>query len=165
MSAPPWVNVAASCQPPSMPWSSSQSVISSSRSEASSGLSGVALHTSSTAFSWNPIRLTSAARSDGPAAIMPSLDRIAGDPAAQRVGGADRRRGRVVQLVGEPGRQRAESEQPLPLTDRLLGVPGAEEQPFEQVGGHREPVGMSLAKLTESSRKNREGSVTRIELL
>ena len=44
----------------------------------------------------------------------------AGDPVAQRGGGPDRGRGRVVQLVGEPGRQRAEREQPLPLADDLL---------------------------------------------
>ena len=63
-----------------------------------------------------------------------------GDPLAQRGGGPHRGRGRVVQLVGQPGRQRAEREQPLPLADEPLAVPHAEEEPLEQVHRHREPL-------------------------
>ena len=44
----------------------------------------------------------------------------AGDPLAQRGGRAHRRRGRVVQLVRQAGRQRAEGEQLLALADDLL---------------------------------------------
>ncbi len=62
-----------------------------------------------------------------------------GDALAQRGRGTDRGRGRVVQLMGQPGRQRAEREQPLALADRRLGVLLAEEQPLKQVHRHREP--------------------------
>ncbi len=63
-----------------------------------------------------------------------------GDPFPQRRGRPYRGGGRVVQLVGEPGGQRAQRQQPLPLTDRLLGGPHAEEQPLQHVYGHREPL-------------------------
>ncbi len=62
-----------------------------------------------------------------------------GDPFPQRRRGPYRGRGRVVQLMGEPGGQGAQRQQPFPLTDRLLGGPHAEEQPFQHVHGHREP--------------------------
>ena len=55
--------------------------------------------------------------SSRPSASMRQLVPHAGDPLAQRRGGPDGGRGRVVQLVGEPGRQRAERQQPLPLAD------------------------------------------------
>ena len=64
----------------------------------------------------------------------------AGEPVAQRRGGP-RRGGRgVVQLVGQAGRQLAQGEQPLPLADQLGGVALPDEQPLEQVDGHRVPL-------------------------
>ena len=66
--------------------------------------------------------------------------------------------GRVVQLVGQAGRQRAEGQQPLPLADRLLGVLVAEEQPLQQVHRHREPFGHQLRRsIAASSTKKRDG--------
>ncbi len=62
-----------------------------------------------------------------------------GDPLPQRRRGPYRGGGRIVQLMGEPGGQGAQRQQPFPLTDRLLGGPHAEEQPLQHVHGHREP--------------------------
>ena len=133
---------AASSQPPVTPCSSSQSPSSSSRSAASIGGQRRAPR--------RPARRPppaarpascSAARSSLPAASIASLCRMPGDPVAQRGGGPDGRRGRVVQLVGQPGGQRAEREQPLALADRSrCAVAHAEEQALEQVHRHREPL-------------------------
>ena len=62
-----------------------------------------------------------------------------GDSFPQRSGGAYRSRGRIVELVGQPGGQRTQGEQSLALTDQAVGVLHPEEQPLEQVNGHREP--------------------------
>ena len=62
-----------------------------------------------------------------------------GEPVAQRGVGADRGGCRVVQLVGQPRRQRAEGQQLLALADDLLRVAHPEEQSLEQVDRHREP--------------------------
>ena len=61
-------------------------------------------------------------------------------PLLQGGGGAHRRGGGIVELMGKPGRERPEREQPLALRDGAL--PGREtlEQPGEQVLGHREPL-------------------------
>ena len=59
---------------------------------------------------------------------------------AQRVHRARRGRGRVVDLVGEPGRQRAEGDQRLLLPRHRLDVAGGEEQALDQVRPEREPV-------------------------
>ena len=66
------------------------------------------------------------------------------DPLAQRHRRADGGGGRVVQLVGQAGRQRAEREQPLALADRLARPLAAEPEPLEQVRRHREPLGHDL---------------------
>ena len=44
----------------------------------------------------------------------------------------------------QPGRQCAESQQPLTLADGFLGVLDAEEEALQQVHRHREPVGHQL---------------------
>ena len=66
------------------------------------------------------------------------------DPLAQRHRRPDGGRGRVVELVGQAGRERAEREQPLALADRLAGPLAAEPEPLEQVRRHREPLGHDL---------------------
>ena len=63
-----------------------------------------------------------------------------GHPVPERRGGPDRRRRRVVELVGKTGGQGTQREEPFPLPDRLLGVLDAEEQALEQVHGHGEPA-------------------------
>ena len=127
--AAPATKIGASSQPPATPWSSSQS---RERVLAVGGL-----HRAQLSAPWRPARRPPPAarpalqgrrgRARRPA-IMAELVPHPGDPLAQRGGGPDRGRGRVVQLVGQPGRQRAEGQQPLPLADRLLGVLDAEEQ-------------------------------------
>jgi hypothetical protein len=62
-----------------------------------------------------------------------------GDPVTQRCGGPHRGGGGVVQLVGEPGRQRPERQQLLALPDDVLGGAHAQEQALQQVDRHREP--------------------------
>ena len=98
-----------------------------------------------------------------PAAIMPSLCRIPATRSRSADGGADRGGGRVVQLVGEPGGQRPERQQPFPLADHLVGVLDAEEQALQQVHA---PSGTTRASPAAnsgaSSTKNRDGSVTRM---
>jgi hypothetical protein len=48
-----------------------------------------------------------------------------------------RRPRRVVELVGEPGRQRAERDQLVALPGLLLGVAQAQVDAVQQMGGHR----------------------------
>ncbi len=67
-----------------------------------------------------------------------------GEAFPQCGGGAHGGGSRVVELVGEPGGRRSERQQPLPLTDRLLGVLEPEEQALQQVDGHREPAAHDL---------------------
>ena len=62
------------------------------------------------------------------------------DAVAQGVGRASGRRGRVVELVGEPGGELAEGEQPLPLADHGVGVAQADEHALQQVHRHRVPL-------------------------
>ena len=76
VSSPAWTNVGASCQPSRMPWSSSQSLSSSSASDVSSGLSFGALETFSTARICRSMMDSRLARSNLPAAIIRSLPRI-----------------------------------------------------------------------------------------
>ncbi len=64
----------------------------------------------------------------------------AGEPVAQGRGGPGGRGRRVVQLVGEPGGQLAEREQPLPLPDQLGEVALPDEQALQQVDRHRVPL-------------------------
>ncbi len=137
---PPWTKTGASCQPSVQPWSSSQSVTSSSRSDVSIGSSCGALATRSAARC-----LQFDQRFQLGLVVLAAGDHLElaahpGDPLAQAGGGADRGGGRVVELVGQAGGQRAERQQPLALVDRLLGPLAAEEQPFEQVDRHREPL-------------------------
>ncbi len=61
-------------------------------------------------------------------------------PPAQLRRGPRCRRGRVVQLVAEVGRQRAEPGEVLALADGALAVADAEVQAVQQVHGHREVV-------------------------
>jgi hypothetical protein len=66
--------------------------------------------------------------------------RLASVSIPQGRGRPDSGSGRIVQLVSQPGRKRAEGEQPFPLSDGLLHVLDAEEQPFEHVQRHGEPL-------------------------
>ena len=99
----------------------------------------------------------------GPAAISRSLCRIPATRSRSAEVARTAADGRVVQLVGQPGRQRAERQQPLPLADHQLGVAVPEEQALQQVHGHREPVPHDRPNTSASSTKKRDGSVTRIE--
>nr|CAA9317813.1 MAG: hypothetical protein AVDCRST_MAG46-624 [uncultured Nocardioidaceae bacterium] len=63
----------------------------------------------------------------------------AGHPLTQLRRGAHRGRGRVVQLVCQVGRQRAELGEVLALPDLRLAVAHAQVQAVEQVHRHREP--------------------------
>ncbi len=137
---PPWTKTGASCQASGQPWSSSQSVTSSSASDVSIGSSFGALATCSTArccSSMSASRLAGSVLAPGEQAQLAAHP---GDPLAQARRRADGGGGRVVELVGQPRGQRAEREQPLPLADRLAGPLAAEEQPLEQVHRHREPL-------------------------
>ena len=107
------------------PWSSSQSPSSSSRvgglqrgerRARRATCSTTSLLQRSTSFS--QLRC----RSIAPVGDHRQLVPHAGDPVAQRGGGPHRGGGRVVQLVGEPGGQRAERQQPLPLADQLAAA-------------------------------------------
>jgi hypothetical protein len=62
-------------------------------------------------------------------------------PAAQLLGGPHRGGRRVVQLVGEVGRQVPELHQVLALAHRRLGGPHALVQPVQQVHRHRALLG------------------------
>jgi hypothetical protein len=64
----------------------------------------------------------------------------AGHPVAQHRRGPDGGGGRVVELVREPGGQRAECQQPLPLADDRLDAAHRDEEPLEQMHRHREPA-------------------------
>ena len=150
-SRPACTNVGASSQPPEIPWSSSQSPSSSSRSAASSGVSVGAFATCSAASSCNRISVASACRSYLPDAMKPSLCRMPRHPVAQRRRRPDRGRRRVVQLVGEPGGQRTQRQQAFPLLDDLLARSGSpKNRPSSRctaIGNHsrmscREPVGV-----------------------
>ncbi len=123
-----------------MPWSSSQSPICSSRSDASSAVSSTDLDfaTCSATSSW---MLTSTRRASGlnlPSASIASLWRMPATRLAQVRDRPRGGRGRVVQLVGEPGRQLAERQQLLALADDLALPQPADHMAFEQVHGHRE---------------------------
>ena len=52
--------------------------------------------------------------------------------------------------MGQSRRQRSEGEEALSLLGRLLGVLDAEEQPLEQVHGHREPLTHQVGELVGS---------------
>ena len=83
-------------------------------------------------------------------------DRALGEPAERvqqrvaglvhRVDGADRGRGRVVELVGEAGRQGAEGDQRLALAHGRLDRPGGAEDAADQVHGQRQPVAPSAPR-------------------
>ena len=79
----------------------------------------------------------------------------AGDPLAQRGGGPDGRRGRVVQLVGQARRsaRRAPAAAPAAPT-RPARFAHAEEQALEQVHRHREPARITGANSAAGSAKN-----------
>ncbi len=68
------------------------------------------------------------------------LSAHARDPAAQFLGCPRDGRGRVVQLMGEPGRQLTQREQLLAIVDEPAGPLGADGDPVEQVHRHRELV-------------------------
>ena len=59
---------------------------------------------------------------------------------AERVHRAGRGGGRVVDLVGQPGREGAQGHQRLALPGDRLEVAGGAEQPLDEVGSEREPV-------------------------
>ena len=73
-----------------------------------------------------------------------------GEPVPQRRGGTDRRRGRIVQLVREASREGAERQEALALLERLLRALRAEEQPFEKMQRHREPLPHQLGEVVGS---------------
>ena len=108
-STPAATRVGAISQPPAMPWSSSQSPSSSSASLASIGESLGALATRSTASSCSSTSCEQLAAVEPPVGQLRELVPHPGDPLAQRGGGPDRSRRRVVQLVGQPRGQRAEA--------------------------------------------------------
>ena len=62
-----------------------------------------------------------------------------GQPLPQRRDRRHRGRGRVVQLVGEPGGERAEGGQPLALAEQVVGRPHPGHHALDEVYGHREP--------------------------
>ena len=62
---------------------------------------------------------------------------------------------RVVELVGEPGRELAQREQPFPLADHRRHVALAQEQPLQQVHGHRVPGAEHVAELARPHREER----------
>ena len=113
----------ARSQPSSMPWSSSQSV------ELVLGLAD--LHRGQLLGLGHPLdrRLLQLGQADQGLRVDVGRGQVGqlaphlADPLAQRGGGPDRRGGGVVQLVGQPGRQPAEREQPLPLRRRSPGWP------------------------------------------
>ena len=127
-----------------MPCSSNQSPTASSRSATSIAVSVVPdarlVAYAATAFSWRWMIWASCARSYGPSAMRVSLWRIP----------ATRSRSVAVALVAaaagllsscvSPADNEPESLEPLPLTDRLLRALLAEEEAFEQVHRHGEPV-------------------------
>ncbi len=63
-----------------------------------------------------------------------------GDPAAQLLGRPCDGRGRVVQLMGQTGRQLAQRQQLLAIVDQPPGAFGADGDAVEQVDRHRELV-------------------------
>ena len=81
-----------------------------------------------------------------------------GDPVAQRDGGPDGRRGRVVELVGQPGGERAERDAAAPAGRRRpASVRMPQEQALEQVHRHREPVAQHAgANSSAGSAKKRD---------
>ena len=78
-------------------------------------------------------------RSSSSCASIASLCRMPATRSRSAAVGPDGCGRRVVQLVRQPGGQRAEREQLLALPDDLLRVAHAEEQALEQVDGHGEP--------------------------
>ena len=67
------------------------------------------------------------------------------------VDGADRRGRRVVELVGEAGRERAEGDQGVALADGRLDGAGGGREPADQVHSEREPL---LHQLAERRRRH-----------
>jgi hypothetical protein len=146
------------------PCSSIQSPSSSSRSAACIAVSLGALAARSMTSSWSS---TSASSRSGSTLPRPACRACAASrrPAGAAPGGPDGGRGRVVQLVHQPGRQRAEREQPLPLADRRLGVAHAQARPSSRwiaIGNHspnrspnsaagREKNSVSVTECTEAA--------------
>ena len=64
----------------------------------------------------------------------------AGHAVAQGVGGAARCGGGVVELVGEPGRELAQGQQPFPFGDLGVGLAHPQQHPLQQVHRHRVPA-------------------------
>ena len=153
--SPPATNTGASSQPPVTSCSSSQSPSSSSRSDASRGESAGACRTFLTNSSCASTSFCSCAPASLPEAIMASLCRMPGHPVAQRVGGPAGGGRRVVQLVGQPGRELAQRQQPLPLPEQRVAAAHPEDHALEQVHGHREPAGELLGELGGGQREHR----------
>ena len=148
-----------------MSWASSQSVIASSRSEASSGVSACAFGTRSAASSWSRISVTSLVRSQEPPAIMPSLCRIP----ATRSRSADVARTAAAAGLFSSWVRPADSEPsassrsrcPIACAQSLLPK-NAPSSRCTAIGNHSF---ISSANVPASSTKNRDASVARIEAL
>ena len=158
VSSPACTKVGASCQPPG------DAVVVEPVGELVLAVGG--LQRAERGSPWRPVRpcAPGSRRASpawpagyGPAAMTAELVPHPGDPFPQRRGGPDGRRGGVVELVGEPGRQRAQRQQPFPLVDGPLGVLGAEEQALQQVHGHREPFAHDPARRTAAGRTKNRG--------
>lgn len=148
-----------------MPWASSQSPSSSSRSAASSGLSEGALATRSAVRSWISMRPASASRENGPSAITASLCRIfatrsRSDEVARTAAAAGLFSSWVRPADSEPS---ASSRSRWPMARWVFLEPkNSPSSRCTAIGNHSR---MTAAKVSAGSTKNRVGSVTRIELL
>ena len=90
-----------------------------------------------------------------------------GDALAQRAGRPYRGPRRVVELVRETGRQRAERDQLVALSGLLLGVAQAEVEAVKQVRGHRELVVHECAEVigVHDEEARRPGGAQRVHVL
>ena len=123
-----------------MPWSSSQSPICSSRSEASSAVSswrlglGDLLGDLVLDADQHPQRLGGELAVGQHRQLVPHLADALAQVGDRPRGGC----GRVVQLVGQARAKLPERQQLLPLADDLALSPAADHVSLEQMHGHRE---------------------------
>ena len=168
-SRPAWTKVGASSQPSASPWASNQSP------ELVLAIGGLASGSRRRRLGHLLDRALLRARISGlelaavqvPPAIEASLWRIPATRSRSSRGGPHGRGRRIVEFVGQPGRQRAQGQQPLALPDGLLRVLGRRRTALRAgaaaIGNHcAHQLGELVGRQDEESRRRR---LTRIELL
>ena len=167
-SSPACTKAGASCQPSASPWASSQSVIASSRSEASSGLRERAPSAPRSAALLLQLdqRLQAGAVVRARRRSSPSLRRM---PATRSRSAAVARTAAAAGLFSSwvrPADSDAEREQPLALADHLLQCSWCRRTaPRAGAPPSGTTRASAAANTSAASTKKREGSVTRSELL